>query len=140
MECLLPHHMTYSTTSQTGHLCQQRSRRLSGPSCPFRRQLRSRGLGACAGLLASCPCVLFHSFIGPHHSASDCRSEAAHQGLKGVLSPQGCWVRLGFEQVTRAAENGSDSIAATCRKHMEQGTSPRQRTCPCRGSSSWNSY
>lgn len=37
-------------------------------SCPFRWQPQSRGLGACAGLLASCPCVLFHSFTGRHHA------------------------------------------------------------------------
>lgn len=77
-ECLLPHRMTYSTTSQTPRLCQQRSLRLSSPSCPFRRQLQSRGLGACAGLLASCPCVLFHSFTdnSPWHSTLWVRSSS----------------------------------------------------------------
>lgn len=47
---------------------------------------RVEAWAACAGLLASCPRVLFHSFTGPHHSAPDCGSgcglEGQWQGLQ----------------------------------------------------------
>lgn len=47
---------------------------------------RAEVWAACAGLLASCPCVLFHSLTGPHHGTPDhgsgCGLEGQWQGLQ----------------------------------------------------------
>lgn len=41
---------------------------------------RAEVWAACAGLLASCPRVLFHSFTGPHHGTPDCGSGCGLEG------------------------------------------------------------
>lgn len=90
--------------------CASKDLRLSSPSCPFRRQLQSRGLGCLCrspGFLPSCSFPFIH-WSSPRHSR--------------------LWVRLWpWGPMTRAAENGSDLHAVW--EVYGQGTSPRQDAC-----------
>lgn len=68
-ERLLPHHMAYSQRHKQ-LTCASKDLRLSSPSCPFRRQLQSRGLGCLCrspGFLPSCSFPFIH-WSSPRHS------------------------------------------------------------------------